>query len=78
MEILLSCLAFSLKLLSFLELKLWARIPLQIGDSLSAVVLYSCVNFHKCDCVAFYNKVKFDQLFVQQVLRSRLTSDLQI
>ena len=40
-------------LLSFLQLKLWARIPLQIGDSPSAVVLYLCVNFHKCVSVAF-------------------------
>ena len=41
-------------LLSFLQLKLWARIPLQIGDSPSAVFLYLCVNFHKCVSVAFY------------------------
>ena len=40
-------------LLNFLQLKLWARIPLQIGDSPSAVVLYLCVNFHKCVSVAF-------------------------
>ena len=40
-------------LLNFLLLKLWARIPLQIGDSPSAVFLYFCVNFHKCVSVAF-------------------------
>ena len=41
-------------LLSFLELKLWARIPLLIGNhSRWAVVLYLCVNFHKCVSVAF-------------------------
>ena len=28
------------------EKKLWARTPLQIGDSPSAVVLYLWVNFH--------------------------------
>ena len=33
-------------LLSFLQLKLWARIPLQIGDSPSAVFLELCVNSH--------------------------------
>ena len=65
-------------LLRFLELKLWARIPLLIGNhSRWAVVLYLCVNFHKCVSVASL-KVKFDHLFVQQVLRSRLTSNWQI
>ena len=38
---------------SFLQPKLWARIPLQIGDSPSVVFLYLCVNFHKCVTVAF-------------------------
>ena len=33
-------------LLNFLQLKLWARITLQIGDGPSAVVLYLCFNFH--------------------------------
>ena len=41
-------------LLNFVQLKLWARLPLQIGDSPSAVVLYLCVNFHKCVIVTFY------------------------
>ena len=40
-------------LLNFLQLKFWARMHLQIGDSSSAVVLYLCVNFHKCVSVAF-------------------------
>ena len=55
-----SCPAFSIKLYcelyspqvsiitQFLAIKLWARIPLQIGDSLSALFLYLSVNFHKC------------------------------
>ena len=38
---------------SFLQLKLWARIPLHIGDSPSTVFLYFCLNFHKCASVAF-------------------------
>ena len=41
-------------LLSYLQLKLWVRIPLQIGDSPSAVSLYSCVSFHKCVSVTSY------------------------
>ena len=39
-------------LLRFLQLKLWARIPLQIGDSPPTVFLYLSVNFHKCVSVA--------------------------
>ena len=38
---------------SFLQLKLWARIPLKTGDSPSAVFLYLRVNFHKWVSVAF-------------------------
>ena len=37
----------------FLLLKLWERIPFQIGDSPSTLFLYLCVNFHKCVSVAF-------------------------
>ena len=40
-------------LLNLLQLKLWANIPLEIGESPSAVVLYLCVNFHKCISVVF-------------------------
>ena len=40
-------------LLNFLQLKLWARIPLQIGDSPPAVSLHSCITVHKCVSVAF-------------------------
>ena len=40
-------------LLSLLQLKLWARIPLQIGQSPSAVLPYLCVSFHKCVSVSF-------------------------
>ena len=40
-------------LLNLLQLKLWERTPLQIGDSQSAVALYLCVNFHKCVSVSF-------------------------
>ena len=36
---------------------LYSRIPLQIGDSPPAVVLYLCVNFHKCVSVAFYGLI---------------------
>ena len=36
----------------FLLLKLWERIPFQIGDSPSTLFLYLCVNFHKCVSVA--------------------------
>ena len=60
----------------FLTVKLWARIPFQIGDSSSALFRYLCVSFFKCVSLAF--KVKFDQHFLQRVLRSRLTSNLQI
>ena len=38
---------------SFLQLKLWARIPLQIGASPPAVFLYLRLNFHKCASVTF-------------------------
>ena len=38
----------------FLATEARARIPLQIGDSPSAVILYLCVNFHKRVSVAFY------------------------
>ena len=37
----------------FLSIKLWVGISFQIGDSLSALFLYLCVNFHKCVSVAF-------------------------
>ena len=37
----------------FLAVKLWLRIPLQIGHSPSAVFLYLCVKFNKCVSVAF-------------------------
>ena len=60
-------------------LKLSARIPFHLGDSPSVVFLYLCVNFHKYNVVlALHFNVKFDQFFVQRVLRSRLTSNLQI
>ena len=62
-------------LLSFLQLKLWARIPLQTGDRSPAVSLYASTF---TNVLALHFKVKFDQLFVQRVLRSRLTSNLQI
>ena len=62
----------------FLAIKLWARIPLQIRDSPSALFPYLCVDFQKCRHVlVLHFKVKFDQHFVQWVLRSRLTSNLQ-
>ena len=62
----------------FLAIKFWARIPLQIRDSPSALFPYLCVDFHKCRHVlALHFKVKFDQHFVQWVLQSRLTSNLQ-
>ena len=48
----------------FLSIKLWVGISFQIGDSLSALFPYLCVNFHKCVSVADF-KVKFDQHFVQ-------------
>ena len=56
--------AVSSWLLSFLQLKLWARIPFQMGDSPSAVFPYLCVDFHKCVIALLYFKVKFDQLFI--------------
>ena len=40
-------------IIQFLAIKLWVRIPLQIEDSPSALLLYLCVNFHKCVSVAF-------------------------
>ena len=48
-----NCIRNRLRITHFLQLKLWARIPLQIGDSPSVVVLYLCVNFHNCVSVAF-------------------------
>ena len=45
--------AVSFWLLSFLQLKLWARISLQMGNTSSAVFPYLCVNFHKCVSVVF-------------------------
>ena len=44
-------------LLNFLQLKLWARIPLQIGDGSSAVVLYLCFNFHNIIVLLLHFKV---------------------
>ena len=37
----------------FVAVKLWAKIALQIGDSLSALFLYLCVSVHKYVSVAF-------------------------
>ena len=37
----------------FLVIKCLVGISFQIGDSLSALYLYSCVNFHRCVSVAF-------------------------
>ena len=62
---------------SFLQLKLWARMLLQIGDSPSAVFLYLYVNFHKCVSVAFSGEI-WPATRVQWVLQSWLTSNLQI
>ena len=45
-------------IIQFLAIKLWVRIPFQIGDSLSALFLYFCVNFHKCVSVAFYGEIR--------------------
>ena len=47
-------------LLSFLQLKLWARIPLQTGDRSPAVSLYASTF---TNALALHFKVKFDQLF---------------
>ena len=51
-------------------------VRLQIGDSPSAVSPMRASTF--TNVLALHFKVKYDQLFVQRVLRSRLTSDLQI
>ena len=64
-------------ILSFLQLKLWARMLLQIGDSPSAVFLYLYVNFHKGVSVAFSGEI-WPATRVQWVLQSWLTSNLQI
>ena len=37
----------------FLPIKLWARIPLQAGESPLALFPYLCVSFHKCVRVPF-------------------------
>ena len=52
-----SVFAVSFWLLNFLQLKLWARIPLQIGDGPSAVVLYLYFNFHNIIVLLLYFKV---------------------
>ena len=44
----------------FLAIKLWARIPLQIADSQSALYLHLCVTFQK-RILALHCMVKFDQ-----------------
>ena len=76
-----SCIAICIHrrfwILSFLQLKLWARMLLQIGDSPSAVFLYLYVNFHKCVSVAFSGEI-WPATRVQWVLQSWLTSNLQI
>ena len=51
---------------------------LQIGDSSPAVSLVYSRASTFTNVLALYLKVKFDQLFVQQVLRSRLPSNLHI
>ena len=60
-------------LLSFLQLKFWARILSQeiVRGQFSSI----CTSTFT-DVLALH--VKFDKLFVQWVLRSRLTSNLQI
>ena len=61
---------------SFLQLKLWARIRLQIEDSLRLQFTPVYVSTFT-NVLALHFKVKFDRLFVQRVLRSRLTANLQ-
>ena len=61
---------------SFLRLKLWARIRLQIEDSLRLQFTPIYVSTFT-NVLALHFKVKFDRLFVQRVLRSRLTANLQ-
>ena len=69
-----NCIRHRFQITQFLTKKLWARIPLQIGDSATAVFPYLCVSFHKI-CVSVSLKFKFDQHFVRRVLRSRLISE---
>ena len=69
-----NCIRHRFQITQFLTKKLWARIPLQIGDSPPAVFPYLCVSFHKI-FVSVALKVKFDQHFLRRVLRSRLISE---
>ena len=55
-----NCIRHRFQITQFLTKKLWARIPLQIGDSATAVFPYLCVSFHKI-CVSVSLKFKFDQ-----------------
>ena len=53
-----------------IRLVLTVRIPFQINDSLSALFLYLCVNFHKCVSV-----LQMCQRFVQRVAICMVTID---